>query len=355
MSAPAWIDSNVQSGKVVNLDNDRYQYFGILCEVECVFLEHLGVRDLLLWARVCKRAFEGVHVFIFLAWDVSRVLVNMIPPADFWSFRYMQRSSGMVVSGLTALHFFARIPIRKPLLDLYVDRSHISTVVEWFEQRGYGHAKTEKTYGDSRTNIRQRLTRSAYRQSTIRLELYNGEANIRIFGCAASPLAVILGGFPSTALMNFLTYEKAYCMFPKATLDEFISLAVVGPKDDDDMGAVNMIEEQGWSVVWQVGEGATRFPDGPFVTGVRHPGDSMCWTVEFSPIPNASTGWFEKNGFNVVDNDGRLTVDFDEVRSTRQKYGHIVPLGEGVRYRRRKDIMEKGRRELEYDVHHGDS
>ncbi|KAF9052109.1 hypothetical protein BJ165DRAFT_1340153, partial [Panaeolus papilionaceus] len=263
--------------------------------------------------------------------------------------------SGMVVSGHSALQVFARLSHEQTELRLYVQSRHMMRVVEWFERRRYRFLNSRRQYPGTRLLSRRRLNQDCSLSSALVLCLIKGDLRVLIIGCPVSPLATILG-FHSTAMMNFITYKRAYCLFAKATLHEFRSFSLDSAESssiEDDAELERL--EWGWQIVRSASLEDTQYPDGAFVCATCRPGDSLCWSIDLPPLPIAMNGMVERNGFDLVaKGDGKLGVEFTEMRSIWLKFGHIVLVEEGVRFKGRNGTKVLARRVLEQNIYHDD-
>lgn len=136
--------------------------------------------------------------------------------------------------------------------------------------------------------------------------------------------------------MNIITYEKAYCLFPYATLEERRALIVAtdGPGQGP---AMEKYRERGWEMLLSLSsrERNSRDPSIPF--GFRFLGDRHTWTLPLdlngvalprainsgssalSHDPAIATSWV----FKYVPDDGG-DVDFKSVEDDRLLYTHLV-------------------------------
>jgi len=82
--------------------------------------------------------------------------------------------------------------------------------------------------------------------------------------------------------MNIITHEKAYALYPKATLEEWRSLmySTEGLKQDT---AREKYRKRGWSMIERLTAEELKDPASAFAPGHRYLGDSKCWTI---PLPS---------------------------------------------------------------------
>ncbi|KAH9856395.1 hypothetical protein C2E23DRAFT_699461, partial [Lenzites betulinus] len=109
-----------------------------------------------------------------------------------------------------------------------------------------------------------------------------GRLKVQIIVARRSPMEVVLG-FHSTCVMNVIAYDTAYCLFPRATLEErrsLLSWSSQGRSKRRAEGLVKyaargfrMLEFLDDSELWQ-SEPNRSFPFGP-----RWMGDPSSWSI----------------------------------------------------------------------------
>ncbi|KAI0832865.1 hypothetical protein BC628DRAFT_1309080, partial [Trametes gibbosa] len=176
----------------------------------------------------------------------------------------LQARTGTLVSGSCALQFFARTRYPDSDLDLYVHMRHRREVGRWLLQEGYAYAPAPHQHAQFELEVVHGMSprkhgiysmpgvagiltfkRPAPERPRTGLEYpedvqEEGEGEgeegpeedavpaervlkVQIIVTKNTPMEAILA-FHSTCVMNVLTYEKAYCLFPRATLEERRSL-----------------------------------------------------------------------------------------------------------------------------------
>ncbi|KAI0371470.1 hypothetical protein BV20DRAFT_941761, partial [Pilatotrama ljubarskyi] len=228
-------------------------------------------------ARTCRIAHHAVAAYTRVAFDVDRLLARFFPSpaapcssvcsapaphvhAELYdrarAFRSLQARTGTLVSGSSALQFFDRTVYPESDLDLYVHMRHRREVGRWLLQEGYRFVPTP--YQDPRFEVEvvhgmAQGVNGIYRMPGVagiltftkpapkelrpphaeveledELELQSEPQEERVLKVQVivaknTPMEAILA-FHSTCVMNVISYEKAYCLFPWATLEERRSL-----------------------------------------------------------------------------------------------------------------------------------
>ncbi|KAI0703516.1 hypothetical protein C8T65DRAFT_578754, partial [Cerioporus squamosus] len=191
--------------------------------------------------RVCRTAADAVQDYIARAFDVRRVLDRFFP--DVLAFRSLQARTGTLISGSVALQFFDREFYPASDLDLYVHMRHRREIGRWFLERGYQFepgphqpsefeaAATEALSGLAVTpygmpGIAAVMNFTRCCDNPADMPTYDDapqKLKVQLIVARKTPMEVILG-FHSTCVMNVISFEKAYCLFPRATLEERLSL-----------------------------------------------------------------------------------------------------------------------------------
>lgn len=100
-----------------------------------IILSFLTPLEILLLARTCRIAHDVVQNYIPFAFNIDRILSRYF--TDPLAFRALQARTGTLISGSSALQFFARTVYPKSDLDLYISPNQLLTVVQWLVEQGY--------------------------------------------------------------------------------------------------------------------------------------------------------------------------------------------------------------------------
>ena len=114
--------------------------------------------------------------------------------------------------------------------------------------------------------------------------------------------------------MNVITFEKAYCLFPRATLDERLSLVCTSRQDDIIEAIYQKYTTRGWNIVRSVDdiEGLTSDP-ALQLDRYRWINDRLVWSIDL-PLPN----FFRKTLMPLNKRTNALGRDPASVTSWRQ-------------------------------------
>ncbi|KAI0084165.1 hypothetical protein BDY19DRAFT_872341, partial [Irpex rosettiformis] len=172
-------------------------------------------------------------------YSVDRCLLRFFDNPS--AFRVLQSQTGAIISGSFALQLFARTTFPDDDLDVYVGFGGRVAVGGWLLANGYQYT-ARPPYFQPDTNSTLLLDEgqsqdyaTALNGSHLFQEVYHnsvdGVLNIMDFFRSTggivrkvqlhivkeSPLVAIMN-YHSTMLMNFITYDMAYCLYPNATL-----------------------------------------------------------------------------------------------------------------------------------------
>ncbi|KAI0083663.1 hypothetical protein BDY19DRAFT_998391 [Irpex rosettiformis] len=86
--------------------------------------------------------------------------------------------------------------------------------------------------------------------------------------------------FHSTCVLNFITFDMAYCLYPKATLIYQTTLVLKNP-DFLVRKALSKYQRRGFTCRRLIGEQGSLF----LSDSVRWVGDSQTWTLSLPPLP----------------------------------------------------------------------
>ncbi|KDQ52179.1 hypothetical protein JAAARDRAFT_139328 [Jaapia argillacea MUCL 33604] len=342
----------------------RILSIGILSDI---VLWHASPASLFYFSQTCKLARRIVTLYMKNAWNINRVLQKFF--TDPLTFRSLQARTSTLISGSTALQFFDRTTYPDSDLDLYVYKEWTEEICRWLIRVGYVY--TPKFDQDEDV-----LVAANVKISTVRLYKMRGVYNIldffkprmgkpdlkiQVITAERTPMQIILH-FHSTCVLNVITFEKAYSLYPRATFEERYALmcASAGPAQEK---ALEKYADRGWTMISQVStieEASTR---SPFSTTDRWIDDKFSWTIPLSmsgvvfphlpalgspPLlqdPTSMTNWVLR-----FDDNGKVFVEFDILRRTLLKYQYAIRQGHFYSsWVRRVDQLIRGSGEWLYD------
>ncbi|KAI0684139.1 hypothetical protein BC835DRAFT_1293861 [Cytidiella melzeri] len=204
-----------------------------------LIFDNASPRSLLLLSRTCKTALTAVRDYLSRALNINKHLSRYFD--DPLAFRCLQARTACLVSGSTALQFFNRVRYPESDLDVYVPLVHHKEVGRWLLEQGYifqPNSAQDADFEVAALDEREaRETVGAYPNDyamkgvsavfTFAKSSSQGEHDlqVQVIVASRSPMEVILY-FHSTVVMNVISWDRAYCLYPRATLEDRTSLLV---------------------------------------------------------------------------------------------------------------------------------
>ena len=244
----------------------------------------LSPRSLIRFALTCRAAYLAAAEFKTRAFNINRHLSRYF--VDPIAFRCLQARTNTLVSGSNALQFLDRTFYPEADFDLYTHFGHSFEVAQWLvEAEGYRYAPRESQVQDWKEATRfdgdlterrvVALGNSAQSYPTTDIAAVwsfekrnaHGETLIvQIIEARSSPLESILGFHsstfsfgpdarslsyricrpPSACVMNFISSDAAYSLYPVATFENRSSLGM--PSARSAPKALQKYVRRGWRV-----------------------------------------------------------------------------------------------------------
>ena len=279
-------------------------------DISTMILDRCSARSLVLLLRTNRQVNTIVTAYIKKTYDIYRFLCRYF--TDPLSFRYLQAYTGTVISGSTALQFFDRGFYPESDFDIYVPKAWGSEVGHFLLRAGYVFAPRKSQHPTFDSEMRTKRVVNA----TATYGNFRGIAGvfdfekvapdgtklkIQLMFAVRSPMEVILRYHSSmsiscrivntvssnttAAVMNVITFEKAYCLFPRATLDERFSL-VCTTREDEVMEAIyRKYTARGWNFIRSIDDVPDLTSDPALrVNRCRWISDRFTWVMNL-PLP----------------------------------------------------------------------
>lgn len=242
-------------------------------------------------SRTCRLLYRACKDFNQRSYNITKHLAYFFNNPS-W-FRSIQASTGAVISGSNAIQFFDRSFYDTSDLDIFVGQSFAMEIARWLiESEGYFY----RPFGSDNADIAKSLTftpigRNDINGRSLHSHEYRGTGMSRIFEflregnkkiqlitTIVSPLHCILS-FHSTCVMNFITFEGAYSLYPIATFQNRETITV-GPVGEREGRALAKYAIRGWTVY------AGNWDDNTlrrvlFFDKRRHILDRHTWIIQF--------------------------------------------------------------------------
>ncbi|TRM55341.1 hypothetical protein BD626DRAFT_552792 [Schizophyllum amplum] len=226
----------------------------------------------------CVELHEAVVAYFERAYDLTRALEKYMPADFIGPFRSMQHASGAVISGSFALKFMGRLNFSEGDLDLY--------------SLGYSYSPRsaqEKNFELAATILQPAppsneeeagyRSGSPYRSTIDAFTFMRDGVKVQIMTCRYGVVKAVLG-FHSTAVMNIITCDSGYSLYPRETFENKRTLASYSPSLHGI--ALAKYERRGWLIVLDPVHTEVINPRKEFGRLFRYVGDDMTRVV---PIP----------------------------------------------------------------------
>ncbi|KAF9489721.1 hypothetical protein BDN71DRAFT_283514 [Pleurotus eryngii] len=254
-------------------------------------LSHLSVRQLREYGTLSHGAFSAARSLLGSCGNIDRILSRFFPENRTSYFRNVQRATGTLVAGSSALQLLVRQTYINADLDLYVHRLSVGDLIAALEVGLHCHRIPTCKNSESANHDRYLACGVDEVQDW---ESPTGRV-IQVITTHSSPVQTILR-YHSTCVMNFVSASHAYSLYGQQTLEDFISLYT---RAGEDVVAVReKYESRGWESIDYVFEdpsdtseqantdnAASMADYDPFPPLSRMVGDSMTWIMRLrAPI-----------------------------------------------------------------------
>ncbi|KAF5392232.1 hypothetical protein D9757_001458 [Collybiopsis confluens] len=273
-----------------------------------LILRGLSPLDRHRYSLVCKQAHYAVTSFNQQAYRIEHILSPYFSQKQIDIFRLIQLRTGTLISGSAALQFFDLSVFEDSDLDLYIlrDWDKVMQLAGFLVSVSYDfHARPDqpRTFQDAYEAERnfegfepEYSTKGIWdvysfvRQSDSR--------KIQIITCRKSIMHVILE-FHSTCVMNVISYNHAYALFPYTTFVDRRTVALPRSRNSGfqrnvTAQAFKKYTDRGWRTSFVPSKANILRYKSEFRDTPRFVDDSSCWTISLAPVQHArSLGDFD--------------------------------------------------------------
>ena len=224
-------------------------------------------------SRTCRIGHEAVKSYMRQAYNINRILTPFITSP--LAFRQLQARTGALISGSAALQFFDRSYYPEADLDIYVSHKFRLDVANFFLGDGYTFKPTQKQNANLQIAAVGRTPDpdDEYELKAVRVVLTfvkdrkHGEPlKTQVVVTEDNPMESVLGfhssmlpyelpvitsfhqSSVSACVMNVISCDTAYSLYPLATFEERKALICRPPYDDRTYAAHNKYYDRGWEV-----------------------------------------------------------------------------------------------------------
>ncbi|KAJ7177566.1 hypothetical protein C8R43DRAFT_872504 [Mycena crocata] len=263
----------------------------------------------------CREVYVLIHRTCF---NVNSVLAPFFgSTSEVERFRRVQAVSGTLVSGSVALQYLNRLAWPESDLDLYIERHFSRLPADFLLTNGYTYRPRPRQNGNVHAQLEYaaREWPAAYMGRGIAdvLDFERGDKKVQLIIAQASPMEIVLA-FHSTPVMNILTHELAYALFPRSTFETMEALIIETAGLGQTLGRAKYVA-RGWQMI---ADGSLSDKSELAIRQVRHVGDTFTWTLPLAPsFPSLS----DHPPLSVI-NSWQLDCDGATTRTAWNRFTH---------------------------------
>ncbi|KAH7099616.1 hypothetical protein BKA62DRAFT_621259 [Auriculariales sp. MPI-PUGE-AT-0066] len=287
------------------------------------------------------------------------------------AFRQLQARLEFLICGSQALQLMDRTTYENSDLDLYISRSHTKEVGEYLLAAGYTYIRLREPcigpasfedaihrFEDLDSDDYPFSTRTGeFRTFTFRKRLNPSDTSVPLHEDSSALQVQVVAArrrghlfsvvlqFHSTVVMNFIAWDRAVSMYPRATFERREGLLNYDKKSFSDTPAIEKYESRGFRIRTEIEshdftrsqDPMTTSPDdgtafeGAIPFGPRFVGDGNCWTVKLDTTnlqvaPGVMRWSLEANSWSLSRSFGtrKKLTKFENLRSGSLKHVYSV-------------------------------
>ncbi|PPR07586.1 hypothetical protein CVT24_006949 [Panaeolus cyanescens] len=231
-------------------------------------------------------------------YDIVEKISPFLSEAEYMQLRILQEKTGAIISGSFALAFLDNADFTLGDLDIFVKKESESPFILWLHSMGF-KVNTNKASLEDYDGLRCQPHVTKYQLGLDVRSYHRRDAKIQLVLTPSSPVEVILQ-FHSTIVMNFITCNHAYSLFPRATFDERRALINRYPSGVDQQ-CIDKYIDRGWSMEDTANQADFAFRNALFAEGPRYIGDKKTWKLPLpNPIHDRHADLIEGNSWQIL-------------------------------------------------------
>ncbi|KAF9049591.1 hypothetical protein BDZ89DRAFT_925048, partial [Hymenopellis radicata] len=218
--------------------------------------ENLSPRDLARVSRVSKKWRDAHRAYYHHV--LCRLLGRFFPlEAEMNAFRRLQAENGVLVSGSSAIQFFRDEFLPDSDLDVYAEHRHGRAVGAFLLSIGFTFVPRDTQKETGKTSFFELFDGVAHTLEVHRpdydfrgiadvYDFYRNGEKVQLITAKGTPIEIILS-FHCTAPMNFIAYDKAYSLYPRATFVKMEALNITTNGSGQELGR-QKYADRGWKL-----------------------------------------------------------------------------------------------------------
>ncbi|KAJ7862068.1 hypothetical protein B0H13DRAFT_2671757 [Mycena leptocephala] len=286
----------------------------------------LPTRSLVRLMGTCRRVYSLVKDTCF---SLPRLLSPFFGDATkVLEFRSMQSLTGTLISGSVALQFFNRMTWPSSDLDIYVHRTFADLAVMFIVRNGYTFdprkSQNKEIFKQLSSSTKDRPLSYLGRGIADVLDFYKGDKKIQVIVATNTPMEIILS-FHSTCVMNVITHDNAFALYPWSTFVTHQALIVgtvgAGQEAGREAGRQKYID-RGWTMV-RAPSLSSESELG--VRMVRWVGDSFTWTISLPTfLPTKALDLCRINSWQLYFNGKTTRTTWELLNNPALEYSYTM-------------------------------
>ncbi|KAL9580239.1 MAG: hypothetical protein Q9212_004611 [Teloschistes hypoglaucus] len=243
-----------------------------VCDRICSFLP---IGDLVNLTRTCRQLSSLYQNLLPAQWNVDRRLLGFVN--DPKALRSFMGKHDVLISGSFAIQFFERVTWKESDLDLYAEAGPSTEALDKYLCEKEGYRISRRTGGVDYWPIDDWVETRTYTKK----RADSTDSQIQIVATAYVPIFAILMGFYSTLVVNVISWNKAYAIYPQSSFIHHKSY-LLKKMDDYNGRSVAKYDARGWrsqDVLWPEEEASHGC-----IVKPRRLNDKFTWTIPFDVI-----------------------------------------------------------------------
>ncbi|KAI0149469.1 hypothetical protein GGR57DRAFT_514875 [Xylariaceae sp. FL1272] len=244
----------------------------------------LETKDRLALSATSRGFREGLRNTV---WSINKKLARFFDQPE--AFRTQLGKSNALISGGFALQFLEGVTWEGSDLDIFVEKGQDAQAMEQYllsagYQQGPGHRSHMPCWRALSSGPESAAECKIYLKGEI--EAKESQVKVKVIATRSVPVLCILRSFFTTCIINIITWNKAFCVFPRATFLYHYTVAV--QRLDSHFGSLHAkYSKRGWRM-WTHPIRPTAARD---LFGINEPrddhrcrrvGDSGCWVLNLN-------------------------------------------------------------------------
>ncbi|RAL60990.1 hypothetical protein DID88_010086 [Monilinia fructigena] len=305
---------------------------------------HLDPQDILFLQLATKKLSPSFESLFNTQWNINRQLTRFVN--DPVNFRSKLAKHDALISGSFALQFFERRFWHDSDLDIYVDGSNElrspDPIGEYLVEREGYKLRSTKTEEDSDSIVHGYANRIEH---ISQIKTYHRRCSgkkmpnqIQIIYTMNTPLQAIVAGFHHTLVMNFISWDFAYSLFPDLNFIKKTAYEINGDninaESGDDHDPQTKYTRRGWNFEKAAVRGDTKNLHSLQLGGRRRIGDSYTWSIALGtngvtpgqPTPVLQHSFFKVEELGGGEEPGSYIVHMQILKACILRYQYTTSI-----------------------------